>query len=431
MIKAGFFKMSINPQNSVELWGFGSRKGKSQGILSDIFVKTLILENEHNNGCFILISLDTGGINAELSNDIKGIGSKNFKVPSAHICISTTHTHSAPALLPLRYAGTPDPSYLDTLKKVVSECVKYAGKKLYPIKIGYGFGEIKMGVNRRERGISSNINQKQGIVDNQLSVIRLDFSDGRPFVLLVNYAMHPVTLYADNIYVSADYPGELCKFIEQKAQCEAIFLQGACANVNPKIFGNYEITKQVGSILGEAVANINAFIETKKTNSFNIFPREINLPLETLPDQSDLQKKINHYQEKNNPLKPWEQVDFDWTRDVFQLLSETKNTPPHEIQIQLQLVQMDDVFLLFLPGEIFVETGLKLKHSFPNNKVVIVAYSNNGSLGYLPTSLAYREGGYEVDEAYKYYGLFRFASTAEERLVIDAIDLIKKQVSIL
>ena len=50
----------------------------------------------------------------------------------------------------------------------------------------------------------------------------------------------------------------------------------------------------------------------------------------------------------------------------------------------------------------------------------------NGSVGYLPTPLAYQEGGYEIDSSYVYYRLPAPLAPACAELVIGgALDVIE------
>jgi neutral ceramidase len=62
-----------------------------------------------------------------------------------------------------------------------------------------------------------------------------------------------------------------------------------------------------------------------------------------------------------------------------------------------------------LPGEVFTELGMAIKHASPF-RVTIVAGLANGSLGYIPDRKAYDEGAYEPTSA-------RCAAGSGERLV--------------
>ena len=51
-----------------------------------------------------------------------------------------------------------------------------------------------------------------------------------------------------------------------------------------------------------------------------------------------------------------------------------------------------------LPGEIFVQLGLSIKAGSPFKQTMIAELAN-GSIGYVPTKVAYPQGNYEVVSA--------------------------------
>ena len=66
-----------------------------------------------------------------------------------------------------------------------------------------------------------------------------------------------------------------------------------------------------------------------------------------------------------------------------------------KVNIWIQTIKIGDIILQGIPLEPFIEYGNKIKSLNPNKKVVLSGYSN-GILGYLPTAVAYEEGGYET-----------------------------------
>jgi hypothetical protein len=74
--------------------------------------------------------------------------------------------------------------------------------------------------------------------------------------------------------------------------------------------------------------------------------------------------------------------------------------------------------LVALPGEPFAAAALEIRaHADPGDTVLVAGYSD-GCPGYLPPAEEYAHGGYEVEEAHRYYGLpGPFAQGASERLL--------------
>ncbi|GAB1481551.1 hypothetical protein MASR2M78_03660 [Treponema sp.] len=56
-----------------------------------------------------------------------------------------------------------------------------------------------------------------------------------------------------------------------------------------------------------------------------------------------------------------------------------------------------------LPGEAFCRIGKSLKTAALPSAAMVCGYCG-GSVGYIPTSDAFKEGGYEVESAFRFYG---------------------------
>jgi neutral ceramidase len=56
----------------------------------------------------------------------------------------------------------------------------------------------------------------------------------------------------------------------------------------------------------------------------------------------------------------------------------------------------DELAIVCLPGEIFVELGLAIKQASPFRTTLVVELSNCVETAYVPTRVAYAGGGYEV-----------------------------------
>ena len=88
---------------------------------------------------------------------------------------------------------------------------------------------------------------------------------------------------------------------------------------------------------------------------------------------------------------------------------------PWEVEVQVIAVG-DDTAWVSLPGEIFVELGLRIKQDSPFRNTIIAELAN-GSIGYVPSRRAYAQGNYEVVSA-------RCAAGSGERLTDAAIKLL-------
>lgn len=67
----------------------------------------------------------------------------------------------------------------------------------------------------------------------------------------------------------------------------------------------------------------------------------------------------------------------------------------HGHKIDLACLQMNDVYILHMPGELFVEYQLAAQEMKPEATVCMAAYGDYGT-GYIGTEIAYWQGGYET-----------------------------------
>jgi len=68
--------------------------------------------------------------------------------------------------------------------------------------------------------------------------------------------------------------------------------------------------------------------------------------------------------------------------------------------MELQALRVNELGIVAIPAEPFVEIGLAIKARASTAPMFLVGYAN-GYLTYLPWPDAYAEGGYEVDETWK------------------------------
>jgi hypothetical protein len=67
------------------------------------------------------------------------------------------------------------------------------------------------------------------------------------------------------------------------------------------------------------------------------------------------------------------------------------------IHTEIQALRIGGLTLAAFPGEVFVETSLNLKASWPDRAVAVVELAND-NIGYIPPRQAFAEGGYETGQ---------------------------------
>ena len=73
--------------------------------------------------------------------------------------------------------------------------------------------------------------------------------------------------------------------------------------------------------------------------------------------------------------------------------------PLHKLPITLSSLQLNDISLLHLPAECFIENQLRAQQMSPDRFVATAAYGDGGPW-YIPPAPEYACGGYEVSVAF-------------------------------
>ena len=112
-----------------------------------------------------------------------------------------------------------------------------------------------------------------------------------------------------------------------------------------------------------------------------------------------------------------------WDRQIVEL---EKTSRPEGVSFLCQCITIAcDLKIIALAGEMFTETGVNIKNSSPDCRILIATYAN-GSVGYVPTKEALESGGYEADDAYKLYWKHApFTKDTSDRIVSVCAKLLK------
>src|ERR671937_2766390 len=79
-------------------------------------------------------------------------------VPPEHVVVACSHTHYGPLTEPGRDDRAPQVlPYLANLVHLLAGAVALARANLGPCRLGFGQGEVRIGINRRERTASGQI----------------------------------------------------------------------------------------------------------------------------------------------------------------------------------------------------------------------------------------------------------------------------------
>lgn len=225
--RAGWAKVELQVPVGTPLAGYGERRGApSIGQRDPVYVRALALAAGEVE--VVLLASDLLLLDPHTTEAIvrAAAGSR----PKAALFFTASHTHSGPGA----YAEGPIwelvfGAYAEAARSAVIEAhltaIRRALADLAPAKIGAAElrGPTELIQNRIERG---------GPVDPWLFVLTAERDDGRRAAFWT-YACHAVTLPAENLAVSADYPGQVAAAFEGHGVELLAFAAGGVGSSNP------------------------------------------------------------------------------------------------------------------------------------------------------------------------------------------------------
>lgn len=246
-------------------------------------------------------------------------------------------------------------------------------------------GKVKI-VRFSSTTIPEAIEAPEGVIDPDLQLVCF-FNEDRPIASLTYYATHPQSYYGRG-GVSADFPGMA------RAQRDAelpgvlhVHFNGAGGNVAAGKYndGSPANRPRLAERLATAMRQAWQAHERRPLKSTEIEWRVRPVALPPSPSLSE-QALLAVLQDENQPRIQRIQAAraLAWLRRCHA-----------GDKIELSALRLGSVWLLHLPGELFVEYQLAARALRPHDHVCVAAYGDYGP-GYIGTAIAYEQGGYET-----------------------------------
>lgn len=281
-LRAGTAIVDITAPVGYPMGGYGARKDVSTGIHDPLYARVLLLKTKN-----ISLALVTCDLVFFFSPRIAQEAKSRWGVD--YVILSTSHTHSGPfpKLQSERDIARifEDPWYRSTEDKIIA-AIGESRKNIFTANVAAGKGSILLGHNRRLIGKDGKVTMlwrnedhlPTSPVDPTAGVIRIDDETGIPRAILVNYACHAVVMGPDNLQFSADYPGYMTHYVQNKFgdDCLCYFLQGAAGDINPYhdkeplTKKGFKAAEETGTALGEEVVRVAKQIKTEPNSDASI-----------------------------------------------------------------------------------------------------------------------------------------------------------------
>ncbi|GAA4512392.1 hypothetical protein GCM10023191_078040 [Actinoallomurus oryzae] len=397
------------PPTGLAMSGFAARTGPAVGAHDPLTVRALAVDDS------VLITVDACGLHEDFCDRVRA-----ELADCASVVVAATHTHGGPATMPGRLGGPVDAAYAARLHATCVAAAHAARAAREPASIEVGAGP--------DPGIARNRRRADGPVHAPLGVVRFRRADGTCAASVVGYGCHPVVLGADNRHWTADYPGVVRTAVEEaEPNSVCLFLTGCCGELNTghspyasmSAGASAERTFAAAERIGRRIAGAALAVPTRDAGSGTGGASErVRLPLRSA-DPAETAALVTEWErelpragaDRRELLRAW----LTWARDVA---PRTRTSWTGRVTA----LRWGSLRLVALPGEPFSVTARDIAGRLRGD-VIVIGYSD-GCPGYLPPATEYDHGGYEVEDAHRYYGMpAPFAPGAAESLAEAAVAL--------
>jgi len=432
MLTAGVARTCLTPFWGVELTGWGYYiERKWQRIHDDLHATALVVDDGQRQ--VALVTLDLMVIDERFARMTRERIQQETDLAADAILLTCSHSHNAPAAGGLLGVGQCDPAYEDWASRQAATAVVMAWRNRRPARLATGRDQMA--------GHTFNRTRSNGLVDANVTVLRVDSIDDRPLAVVVNFGAHPTVSTQWRPYdVSRDLPGDVCDRIERAIpNVMALYVQGACGDVNflPE-YVNEVRHHEPAHRLAETALSCAASARPSQSMTVNSASEIANLPTrrwlreEIDHDRDEAQRRLasddvtgwrdtigrsmtnrpddmvtRHGGNERKAVRAMARFHIEWTDRI--LLD--WDTRPETLQTEVQALRIGDLTIVANSSEFFTSFALDVRQRANVPEIMLACYSN-GRIGYLPDDHDIKARSYAGFQSPKYCNQFPFTANS-------------------
>lgn len=477
----GLAETDITPPVGFPMAGYFHER-LCEGQIDPLKARAIVFRSEQQQAALVICDLIA--VSADLSIEVRQAASEKTGIPFSNIAVAATHSHTAPdysktlaMFLRRRDSNLPPAdtqrnadvanslsesereAYTEHLIAQITDAICLANDAATPCSLKSGWVEQQTPVSFNRRFVQRDGSvrtwvglehdgtvRSAGPIDPEIGLLLIEDPSGgepKPRGVFSNFALHLDTV--GGMKWSADYPF----FIEQTLRsrlgpdCISIFGTGCCGDinhVNPRGKDRNK-TDFIGNELGSSIVGGLGELLPIESPRLEVRSATVNVPLrEVTPENiatavrtmaavknGETVEFLDHVtahrdliidQLRNNPSLAAEHESLLARRQTYKWAG-IGDTLPIDI---LAITLGDDLAIVCLPGEVFVELGLAIKRASPFRTTMIIELTNAAETCYVPTRAAYAGGSYEVTNC-------TVAAGAGELLVEESLKLLRSAAS--
>jgi neutral ceramidase len=413
-LRVGVATIDITPPIGYRMSGY-FRERLCTGIDNPLQAKALVLQQDATQTAWVFCDLI--GLNAEISQAAREQITQATGIPVNNILIAATHSHTGPlyygalrdhfhAKAQAQYGEDPQEKvdYPSQLIKRIAQVVKQAQQTCSPVQVeagvvpqkGLSFNRrffMKNGPVRFNPGVlNPNIIKAAGPIDPDLGILLFREPEGGPVRAgLVNFALHLDTVGGTRY--AADYPYYLEQCLRQTWGQDFVLLfgTGCCGDLNHIDVTRKERLKTdfIGQTLGKTVTRKAESLTPIKQPELGTRQQKLSVPLQSYTQTQLKQAQADVLQMNTTQLSFMQKVKAYKTLSLAKYQADS-------IDLEVQVFRISDqLAVVGLPGEVFVDLGLAIKQASPFATTLVIQLCQDAP-GYIPTQKAFKEGSYET-----------------------------------
>ena len=411
---AGAAVVDITPPPGLAMSGFVARTRPASGVHDPLTARALAV------GDTVVVVADVVAVSAAACARIRS----RLPLPAEAVVVAALHTHGGPVPTGEGLGGAPDPAFLAQLEDGCVAAAQAALDRRRPARLAFGNGP--------DPGVARNRRHPGGPTDPAMPLLSVVGEDGRPIAHLLSHACHPVVLGADNTLYTADYPGFARAAVEAAHPgTVAIFLTGCAGEANTghtahgsiSTAANPSRTFAEARRVGEAVAAAAlAAPMSPLAGAVAAASDMVALPLARREQEPADVLAARWRSERETAVDPARQALLAawiaWAEGPARIA-------PFDQSERVSVLRWGGMTLVALPGEVFAATAQAIRAA-AGGPCIVGCYADS-CRGYIPPQQEYAFGGYEVDEAHRYFGMpAGYAPGCAERLADAATGLLRR-----
>jgi hypothetical protein len=418
-MEAGVAVADVTPPLQYRMCGYFHER-LSTGVHDPLLAKAIVLRQGDRQAALVICDLI--GLPREMTLHVRRAAERETGIPADNILLAATHTHTGPLFagamrkhlhdLAVAKEGHDPAEKVDYPAQLIEKLVRVvadAREALTPVRLelvtaaqeGLSFNRrfhMKGGgpVRFNPGKMNPDILRPAGPIDPQVPFLLFrSAADDRPLASLTVFALHLDTV--GGLEYSADFP----YYVEQSLRGElgpefvSVFGNGTCGDVNHVDVSHrrpqkgHEEARRIGRTLARTIEGRLDELKPVEEPSLDVRTEVVAVPLQQY-GEDDVAWAEEAMKKVHTGEMPFLQRVKAYKIMALELLE--GDTLPMTVQV---FRIGDELAIVALPGEVFVDLGLAIKEGSPFATTMVIELAHDAP-GYVPTEKAFAEGSYET-----------------------------------